>query len=306
MRRVTAGQFRHIGDGVYALTDDETIQVDVREPSSAVGDVLATNNLFCGNLGSFYYQLRKRAGLLGTGRRGARSPATKDTPWHRAASEMSELLRLITSNMEQGRVELAESNLRAINDVVAKLLTAGHEWLKNFKPLIEKRTQVQQQIAVLEKELGDRVQLAREFTLEQIDQLVSMSVISEKDAQAARQLQALKTELDEVDRHLRATTTPTQARRSVSRSGTRVRIADLLHEGVIVPGTVFRLRQIGTDAIVTDSGQFDVEGTRFDSPSGAAEAVLDRAANGWREWTFQDSDGRWKPIDELRQRLLNE
>jgi len=80
MRKVTAGQFRHIGDGVYVLTDDESIRVDVKEPSRAVGDVLARNNLFCANLGSFYYQLRKRAGLLGTGRRGSGSLAIKDTP----------------------------------------------------------------------------------------------------------------------------------------------------------------------------------------------------------------------------------
>jgi len=306
MEGVTAGQFQHIGDGVYVLRDDESIQVDVKEPSRPVEDALARHNLFCANLGSFYYQLRKRAGLLGTGPRGSHSPATRDTPWHRAVREMNELLRLIASNIEQGRVELAESNLGAINDVVAKLLAAGHEWLKKFKPLVEKRAQIEQQISVLEKELGDRVQLAREFTSEQIDQLVSMNVISEKDAQAAKELQALTTELDEVNRHLRAIATRRQARRTVSRSGTKVRIADLLQEGIIAPGTMFRLRQTGTDAIVTDSGQLDVEGTRFDSPSGAAKAVLDRAANGWREWTFQDSDRRWKAIDELRRRLLNE
>jgi len=220
--------------------------------------------------------------------------------------EMNELLKLITSNIEQGRVELAESNLEAIDDVVAKLLAAGHEWLKRFKPLVEKRAQIQQQMNVLEKELGDRVPLAREFTSEQIDQLVSMGVISKKDAQAAKQFQALRTELDEVNRPLGATRARTQARGTVSGSDKRGRMADLLREGVIVPGTVFRLRQTGTDAILTDSGQLDVEGTRFDSPSGAAEAVLDRAANGWREWTFQDSNGRWKAIDDLRQRLLNE
>lgn len=305
MRKVTASQFRHIGDGVYALRDDESIRVDVKEPSRSVGDVLASNDLWCTNLGSLYYQLRKQAGLLGTGRRRPRSLAAKDTLWHRAVSEMNELLTLITSNMEQGRVELAESNIGAIHDVIAKLLEAGHEWLKQFKPLVEERTQIQQQISVLEKELGASAQLAREFTLEQIDQLVSMNVISEKDAQAAKRLQALRTKLDEVDKGLRAATTRRQTRTSVSRSGKRVRIADLLQEGVIAPGTMFRLMQTGTNAIVTDSGQLDVKGNRFDSPSAAASAILDRTASGWREWEFQDSDGRWKPIDELRQRLLD-
>jgi len=306
MRRVTASQFQHIGDGVYALKGDESIRVDVKEPGRAVGDALARNDLFCAHLGGFYNQLRKRAGLLGTGRRGSRSSAAKNTPWHRAVSEMNELLTLITSNIEQGRVELAESNLGAIHDVVAKLLEAGHDWLKKFKPLVEERTQIQQQISVLEKELGNLAQLAREFTSGQIEQLVSMNAISKRDAQAAKRLQALKTELDEVDRRLHDTTARRQARTSGNRSGTRrVRITDLLQEGIIVPGTAFRLTRIGTDAIVTDSGQLDVEGNRFDSPSAAATALLDRSANGWTEWTFQDNDGRWKPIDELRQRLLS-
>ena len=82
-----------------------------------------------------------------------------------------------------------------------------------------------------------------------------------------------------------------------------MRIADLLREGIIAPGMMFRLRRIGTNAVVTDSGLLDVQGDLYDSPSRAAEAILHRATNGWQAWEFQDSAGRWKPIDELRQRL---
>ena len=215
MRKVTAGQFRDIGDGVYTLRDDESIRVDVKEPSRAVGAVLSRHDLVCTNLGSFYYQLRKRAGLVGTRQR-ERRPAAKRTAWHRALNQMSELLALITSNMHQGRMELVEGNLGAIHEVVARLLEAGHEWLQQFGPLVEERARLERGIGVLARELGDRGQLAREFTPAQIEQLVSMNVISERDAQVATELRDLEFKLDELNRSLGNNTLDTQARASLA------------------------------------------------------------------------------------------
>lgn len=304
MQRVTAGQFRHLGDGRYAFKDAADIQLDVKTPSRVVGDVLARNSLFCSNLGSFYYQLRKRAGLLGTGQSSSRGSVTKNPPWEQAVSGMYELLTLITSNMEHGQVELVESNLGAIHDLVARLLDAGQEWLRLFKPLVERRKHLRQEIDVLEKELGDHAQLVYEFTLDQVDRLATMGLISESDAQASRRLSFLKTELEELHEQFHHGLSGGLAPSPTSRSAERVRMVDLLQRGIIVPGMMFRLKQTGAVATVTDTGQLDVEGTLFDSPSAAGGAVLNRSSSGWREWEFQDADGCWKAVDELRQRLL--
>lgn len=305
MRKVTASQFLHIGDGVCALRDDESIRVDIKEPSRVVEDTLARNHLFCANLGSFYYQLRKRAGLLGTGRRGSRSPAIKDTLWHRAVSDMNELLALITSNIEQGRVELAESNLEAIYDVAKRLIEAGQEYVGRFKPLVEEKKQIKEEINALESHLSDRVKLAFEFTPEQIDHLVSMNFISERDAQAAKQLQILRARLSQVEERLRLVMDrrPARTRR---RLGKRVRLADLLQTGIIAPGTVFRLRGTEILGTIMDSGQLEVAGKLFDAPSPAAEEVLGGSRAGWHYWEFQDTDGKWKLINELRQGLTRD
>ena len=197
-------------------------------------------------------------------------------------------------------MELAESNLGAIHNVVARLIEVGHNWVKEFKPLVEEKAQIEGQINELVNELGERNKLAQ-FPPQEIDQLMSMGLISEGEAQKAKQLQILRTELTKVEARLR--TSKVRIRTHVSRRGRRIKLADLLQEGIIAPGMKFRLRPAGTLAIVTDTGQLDVEGDCFDTPSAAATALLGRSANGWREWTFQDDDGRWKAIDELRQRL---
>lgn len=41
------------------------------------------------------------------------------------------------------------------------------------------------------------------------------------------------------------------------------------------------------------------EGTEYKTPSGAAQAVVGRNANGWTFWTYKN-DGHWIPISHLR------
>lgn len=50
------------------------------------------------------------------------------------------------------------------------------------------------------------------------------------------------------------------------------------------------------------NGTIRCGGRAFDSPSLAAAAVVGRAANGWRFWTFERSPGQWVRLAELRRR----
>ncbi len=65
-RIVTAGMFQHIGNGIYHLEDDPTKVIDVKESSRIVKDALHRHGLSTQNIGSFYWYLRKKAGLLNT------------------------------------------------------------------------------------------------------------------------------------------------------------------------------------------------------------------------------------------------
>lgn len=69
-RRVTAGQFEHRGKGIFVLSTDKRVKLDVSYNMATVQEDLAkyAHNTKC--LSSFYNQLRKKANLL-------RKPTTK-------------------------------------------------------------------------------------------------------------------------------------------------------------------------------------------------------------------------------------
>jgi hypothetical protein len=85
-------------------------------------------------------------------------------------------------------------------------------------------------------------------------------------------------------------------------------VADLINAGEITAGA--RLRSISSTheviALVRPDGQLEVAGVAYDSPSGAAVAVVGHEINGWNFWGFQSGDGTLIPLAALRSRLQSE
>jgi Restriction Enzyme Adenine Methylase Associated len=82
-------------------------------------------------------------------------------------------------------------------------------------------------------------------------------------------------------------------------------IADLIRAELLPSGA--RLRSIASlhEAVahVRADGQLSVAGQVYDSPSGAAVAVVGHETNGWKFWGAPSGDGRLVPLAELRKRL---
>ena len=55
-------------------------------------------------------------------------------------------------------------------------------------------------------------------------------------------------------------------------------------------------------ATVRSDGKISLGRKLHRTPSGAAEAVVNRACSGWTFWKWQRSDGEWAPLDALRRR----
>jgi hypothetical protein len=53
-------------------------------------------------------------------------------------------------------------------------------------------------------------------------------------------------------------------------------------------------------ATVDESGSIRLEDRIFNSPSMAGIYIMKRAVNGWKFWKYQDKDGAWKLLDNLR------
>ncbi len=64
-------------------------------------------------------------------------------------------------------------------------------------------------------------------------------------------------------------------------SASRVTLADLIGAGLILPGTVIYARSGERTATVLADGRLDLDGTPFESPSGAAKAITGYTINGW-------------------------
>lgn len=63
---VTAGDFNHLGAGIFALGSDSTIKLDANRRMRAVEEEMRRYLLWNKNIGAFYWSLRKKAGLLNT------------------------------------------------------------------------------------------------------------------------------------------------------------------------------------------------------------------------------------------------
>jgi len=61
---VTAGQFRHLGKGIFKYEENMNIKIDANLPSREVKRELASFGLSVKNLSSFYYQLRVKGNLI--------------------------------------------------------------------------------------------------------------------------------------------------------------------------------------------------------------------------------------------------
>jgi hypothetical protein len=53
-------------------------------------------------------------------------------------------------------------------------------------------------------------------------------------------------------------------------------------------------------ATVDADGRIEFDGQIFNSPSLAANAITHRPTNGWWFWKYQDKDGNWVRLDNLR------
>jgi len=59
-------------------------------------------------------------------------------------------------------------------------------------------------------------------------------------------------------------------------------------------------------AWVYQNGRIKYQESRYDSPSTAAKAIIDRGAvNGWRFWKYKDEAGNLVPLDNLRKKKLS-
>jgi len=82
-------------------------------------------------------------------------------------------------------------------------------------------------------------------------------------------------------------------------------LKDLLEAGLLKTGAKIRPVSSNYDAssTVAADGRLALGGQMFNTPSGAAVAVVGRPENGWTFWAVPSGDGSLVPLDELRRRL---
>lgn len=88
-----------------------------------------------------------------------------------------------------------------------------------------------------------------------------------------------------------------------------ITIAYLVKENIIKPGDIFtvKYRNRSYSATVTKDGMLEVKGQKYRSPSGAGEAIIRSACDGWFFWKYKDPISRkLKPIAELRAKITKD
>ncbi|NJQ15670.1 restriction system modified-DNA reader domain-containing protein [Streptomyces bohaiensis] len=109
------------------------------------------------------------------------------------------------------------------------------------------------------------------------------------------------------DKADRETDAPASGRASYLIAGRRVRVADLVHAGLLDVGTqlVFTRPRMGTTHFAEVSKDHAIrltDGRQFASPSRAAKAAVGHGSfDGWNAWALRDGT----TLDALRQRLLD-
>lgn len=53
-------------------------------------------------------------------------------------------------------------------------------------------------------------------------------------------------------------------------------------------------------ATLRPDGQLRLRGKLYESPSGAAHAIVRRSVNGWWSWKYEEAPGKWSRLQELR------
>lgn len=84
-----------------------------------------------------------------------------------------------------------------------------------------------------------------------------------------------------------------------------VSLAELISAGRLAPGTILSAAKEDLDVAATllDDGRILLDEETYDSPSAAARAVLDHAANGWRFWVADTPEGQL-PLAVIRHRYV--
>ncbi len=93
-----------------------------------------------------------------------------------------------------------------------------------------------------------------------------------------------------------------KAKKSWASKGKKSKAPSL--RGLLPAGTVIKsfMRNDTLEARVDGEGRVLLNGKIFNSPSMAVISVTKSARNGWRFWRYQDRDGKWVLLDELRKK----
>ena len=92
-------------------------------------------------------------------------------------------------------------------------------------------------------------------------------------------------------------------KRPERRGGRRITVADLIAAGLVRGGDRWRARVTGLEefAEVAPDGALIVRGEKYASPSSAGRSFSGwRSFDGWKHWQYQDRDGNWRSVDDLR------
>ncbi|MDP2887109.1 MAG: GIY-YIG nuclease family protein [Ignavibacteria bacterium] len=75
-------------------------------------------------------------------------------------------------------------------------------------------------------------------------------------------------------------------------------------KGLLPAGTVIKsfMRDRTLEARIDSEGKVLFNGKIFNSPSVAAMSVTVHASNGWHFWKYQDQNGKWVKLDNLRKK----
>lgn len=83
-----------------------------------------------------------------------------------------------------------------------------------------------------------------------------------------------------------------------------IEVKHLVRAGLLIPGAklhTLNANHSHAEAMITSDGHIEVSGKKYYSPSGAAQAILGRASNGWRFWSV--ADGR--RLNEVRAEFMS-
>jgi hypothetical protein len=93
-----------------------------------------------------------------------------------------------------------------------------------------------------------------------------------------------------------------------TRTNYNVTVADLINVGLVAVGQTLAFTYPGlpASAVVQPDGRLLVDGTIFDTPSGAAQKLRGGPTNGWAYWAITGPSGAaTKSLAELRQSVLS-